>query len=232
MVVSIEKAVIARLWYSGQKFEIMVDPEKALEMRRRKEIDIGDVLAFPGIYRDVRSAERVSEQDLQKIFGTTDINQITRKIIERGELQLTTQQRREMIENKKNQIATIISKRGINPQTNLPHPQQRILKAIEQAGVAIDPFQEAESQVEMVVKAISSILPLSFQKVKLKIKIPPQYVGKASSILKSLCERVEEKWLGDGSLQANVEIMGGMQEELFQKLSSLTHGQFESRVEK
>jgi ribosome maturation protein SDO1 len=230
--VSIEKAVIARLWYSGQKFEIMVDPEKALEIRKGKEIELGEVVAFPGIYRDVRSAERVSDEDLQKVFGTKDINQIVKRIVQKGEIQLTTQQRREMIENRKNQIAAIISKRGVNPQTNLPHPQQRILKAIEQVGVPIDPFEDVEAQVERVAKAISPILPLSFQRMKLEIKIPPQHAGRAYSIIKNMSESVEEKWLEDGSLQASVEIMGGMQQELFQKLSSLTHGQFESRIKK
>jgi ribosome maturation protein SDO1 len=232
MTVSIEKAVIARLWYSGKKFEIMVDPEKALEIRRGKEIDMSEVLAFPCIYRDVRSTERVSEEELQKTFGTTDINQIARKIIQKGEIQLTTQQRKEMIEKRKIQIATIISKRGFNPQTNLPHPPQRILKAMEQAGVQVDPFESAEEQVEKIAKEISKIIPLSFEKIKLTIKIPAQYAGSAYSIIINFCENVREKWLEDGSLQANIEIMGGMQEELFKRLSSLTHGQFECKVEK
>jgi ribosome maturation protein SDO1 len=232
LAVSIEKAVIARLWYSGKKFEIMVDPEKALEVKRGKEVEMGEVLAFPCIYRDVRSTERVSEEELQKTFGTTDINQIAKKIIQKGEIQLTTQQRKEMIEKRKIQIATIISKRGFNPQTNLPHPPQRILKAMEQVGVQINPFETAEEQVEKVAKAISTVLPLSFERIKLTIKVPAQYAGSAYSIIRSLCENVREKWLEDGSLQASVEIMGGIQEELFRKLSSLTHGQFESKVEK
>ena len=37
--ISLEKAVVARLRISNQKFEILVDPYKALEFRRGKEIE-------------------------------------------------------------------------------------------------------------------------------------------------------------------------------------------------
>ncbi len=230
MPVSIEKAVVARLWYKGERFEILVDPEKALEIRRGKEVgDISDVLAIPEVYKDARKAERIPEEELQKAFGTTDIAEIAKRIIRKGEIQLTSEQRKEMIESKKQQIASIISKRGINPQTGLPHPPQRVLKAMEQVGVAIDPFEDAEAQVERVVKAISSVLPISFQKVKFEIRVPAAYAGRAYSVLKNTCESVEEKWLEDGSLEARVEVLGGMQEELFQKLASATHGDFVSK---
>lgn len=227
---SIDKAVIARIHIQGQKFEIMVDPNKALELKRGMKIDMVDVLAFPGVYRDVRNTERVSDQDLQKIFGTTDVERIATRIIKEGELQLTTEQRRNMVEQKRNQIASIISKRGINPQTNAPHPTQRILNAMEQAGVNIDPFVEAELQLENVLKKIKLILPLKFQKVTFQLKIPAQFAGKIYSTLKSSGTITNERWLDDGGLMVNLEILAGMQEEVFNKISSITHGQFESKI--
>jgi ribosome maturation protein SDO1 len=196
------------------------------------KVSMSDVLAYPAVYRDVRNTEVVSEQDLQKVFGTTDVSKIAEKIIREGELQLTTEQRRSMVEQKRIQIASIISKRGINPQTNTPHPPQRIMNAMEQAGVNIDPFADAELQVDKVLKAIKTILPIKFQKVTLQIKIPPQYSGSAYSVLKNVGTVMNEQWLGDGSLQLNVEILAGVQDELFQKISSLTHGSFESKVMK
>jgi len=189
-----------------------------------------DLLAYPAVYKDSRKGEAVSEQDLQKVFGTKDIMKIAERIIKEGELQLTTEQRRKMIEQKKIQIANIISRKGINPQTNTPHPPQRIINAMEQVGVNIDPFLDAELQVDKVLKSIKTILPIKFQKVVLQIKIPPQFSGSAYSVLKSVGSIINEEWLGDGSLLANIEILAGVQDELFQKLSSLTHGNFESKV--
>jgi ribosome maturation protein SDO1 len=230
LAVSIEKAVVARLHYSGQKFEVMVDPEGALELKRGKKMDLREVLAVPCIFRDVRSSMRVAEQDLQKIFGTVDVWKIAEKIIKNGELQFTTEQRRKMIENKITQIATIISKRGINPQTGSPHPVQRIISAMKEVGVNVDPFTDAELQIDKVVNAIKKLLPISFQKIVVEVKIPSQFAGSANSTLKKFGGVLSEQWLGDGSLQARIEMMAGMQDEFFQKISSITHGQFESKV--
>jgi len=230
LVVDIDKAVIARLRSSGQKFEILVDSDKALEFRRGEKIKMDEILAYPAIYRDARSTDVVSDQDLQKVFGTTDIFKVAEKIIKNGELQLTTEQKRGMIEQKKNQIATMISKKGINPQTNAPHPLLRIMNAIEKSGVNINPFVDAESQVDGVLKEIKVLLPIKFQKIVFQIKIPSQFSGKSYSILKKYGAISQEKWLGDGSLQVNIEVLAGMQNEFFQKISSLTHGNFESKV--
>lgn len=230
MVVSIEKAVVARLQHSGKKFEILIDPYKALELKKGVRVDMDEVLAYPAVYKDVRSTEAVPESELQKVFGTKDVFKIAERIIKEGELQLTTEQRREMVESKKNQIANIISKRGINPQTNSPHPPQRILTAMEKSGVKIDPFTDAEAQVEKILKEIKVIIPISFQRVTIQIKIPPQFSGKVYSILKNYGDIKNEQWLNDGSLQVNLQILAGMQEEFFQKIASLTHGQFESKI--
>ena len=228
-LVSIEKAVVSRLTISGEKFEILVDPKLAFEFKKGKNVSIGDILAVHEIFKDARSAERAKEEDLKKFFGTVDVLKIAERIIKEGEFRLTTEQRRELINEKKMQIANIISKRGINPQTNTPHPPQRILTAMEQVGVNIDPFIEAELQVDKVIDAIKNVLPIKFQKVLVQVRIPPQFSGKAYSVLK-LGKILGEKWLSDGSLQAEVEILGGLQDEFFQKISSLTHGNFESKI--
>jgi ribosome maturation protein SDO1 len=208
----------------------LVDPYKALEFKKGSNISLDDILAYPAIYRNARQSELASSEELQKSFGTTDVNKIAARIIKEGELQLTTEQRRQMLEQKKNQIATIISRRGINPQTNTPHPPQRILNVMEQSGVQIDPFQDAEQQIDKVIKAIKPLLPIKFQKILLQIKVPPQFAGKSYSIIKSFGNVKEEKWLNDGSLQVDIEVLAGLQDEFFQKISNLTHGQFESKI--
>jgi ribosome maturation protein SDO1 len=230
LTVGVDKAVISRLQFSGKKFEILVDPGKALEFRKGAKIDMSEILAYPAIYRDVRNTECVPEADLQKTFGTTDIFKIAEKIIKEGELQLTTEQRRQMVEQKKNQIVAIISKKSINPQTNTPHPPQRILNAMDKTGVNVDPFIDAELQVDKVLKEIKTILPITFQKITLQIRIPAQFAGKSYSILKGFGTIVSEQWLNDGSLQVSLQILAGVQDEMFQRISNLTHGSYESKI--
>jgi len=220
------------LKYSGQKFELLVDSKKALEFKKGVRVDLNDILAYPSIYKDVSSAEAVAEHDLQRVFGTTDVFKIAEKILRDGELQLTTEQRKEMVEQKRTQIVEIISKRGINPQTNAPHPPQRILNALDKTGINIDPFTDAELQVDAVVKALKVLLPISFQRVTIAIRVQPQYAGRVYSILKGIGSVKKEQWLNDGSLQVEVDVLAGMQQELYDKMASLTHGSFESKIVK
>lgn len=218
------------MFISSQRFEVLVDPEKALEFKKGTKLDLNDIIAYPGVYHDVRNTERVSDQDLQKIFGTADVIKIAGKIIKEGELQLTTEQRRQMVEQRKNQIVNIIARKGINPQTNTPHPPQRILNAMEKSGVNIDPFVDAEQQVDKVLKEIKSIIPIKFQKTVFQIKIPAQYAGKGYSTLKRCGTILSEQWLNDGSLRVDLEILAGMQDDVFKDISSLTRGEFESKI--
>ncbi len=232
MSVDVDKAVVCRLKHSGRKFEILVDPKKALEFKKGGNIDLNDILAYPSIYKDVSSTDIVPDHDLQKIFGTIDVFKIAEKIIQKGELQLTTEQRKEMTEQKKIRIAEIISKRGINPRTNAPHPPQRIMNVMDKAGLKVDPFKDAEFQVEDVVKALKTHIPISFQRVTIAIRVQPQYAGRVYSILKGIGTVTKEQWLNDGSLQVEIEVLAGIQKELFDKMANLTHGNYESKVVK
>jgi ribosome maturation protein SDO1 len=229
-MVSLEEAVIARLQIGGRKFEILVDPERALSFRRGAPMAIENVLATPFVFRDVRAAERVAEHELKVTFGTTDVNLIAQKILREGEIQLTTEQRRAMVKKKKAQIAHIISRRGIDPHTDSPHPPDRILRAMDEAGVKVDPFVEAEQQVEVVVRSISTHLPIKLQRRVIRLRIPPQFASKIYPLLKKYGEFVGERWLADASLEVDVRILAGLQEEMFRRISVLTSGNFTSRV--
>lgn len=230
MPVDVDKAVVCRLKRSGRNFEILVDSKNAMEFKKGKEIGLNDILAYPAIYKNVSSAEAVPEGDLQKVFGTVDPMIIAKQILKGGDLQLTTEQRKEMTEQKEAQIADIISRRGVNPQTNAPHPPQRITAAMKKAGVRIDPFKDAELQIDATVKSIKALLPISFQKVIIAIRVQPQYAGRVYPILKSVGTLKKEEWLNNGSLQVNIEVLGGMQQDLYDKLANLTHGNYESKI--
>ncbi|KYK35673.1 MAG: hypothetical protein AYK18_02810 [Theionarchaea archaeon DG-70] len=231
-MVDVDKAVISRLKIGGKKFEVLVDPVKALELKEGRGINLDEIVAYPGIYHDVRRGDAIPESELQQNFGTTNIYNIARKIILEGELQFTTDQRREFVEKKTKEIAEIITRKSINPQTNTPHPPTRILNAMDKAGIHVDPFINAELQVNKVVEGIKTLLPIKFQKVILRITIPPQFSGKAYSVLKRTVGKFDEQWLNDGSLQLTVEIPVGVYDELFKTVGDITKGNFRSEIVK
>lgn len=230
MAISVDKAVIARVTKSGEKFEILVDPEKALDLRRGKAVALEDLLAAKEIFEDAKKGLRAGQDKLNKAFGTNNIEEVVKKIIFSGEIQLTTEQRHKMLEDRKKQIATAISRRGINPQTGVPHPVERVLHAIEQAKYNIDINKSAEEQIEDVLKKIQPIIPIRFEKIQIAVKIPVAHAVRAPSVVRGLGVLQKEEWSGDGSYICVMEIPAGLQTEVYEKLNSLAHGEAEVKI--
>ncbi|MEM7819234.1 MAG: ribosome assembly factor SBDS [Candidatus Aenigmatarchaeota archaeon] len=222
-MVTVDEAVIAKYEKDGKHFEILVDPELAYELKDGKSVSIQKMLAINAIFTDARKGDRPSNADILKIFGTNDIEKISEFIIKNGEVQLTTEFRRKKIDEKKRQIAALISRFAINPQTRLPHPQERILTAMEQINISIDPFKPAEQQVDNVVKLLKSILPLSLEELTLIVEIPAKYTGRAYGILKEYNVH-QDKWLNDGTLVARITIPAGLKENIYRRLGALCEG--------
>jgi ribosome maturation protein SDO1 len=228
-MVSVEKAVIAKISKEGMEFEILVDPDLALDFKKGKPMSIENILAVNEIFRDSRKGERVSSKDLEKAFGTSDVFKVAEKIIKEGEVQMTTEQRRKLIEEKTNEIATIISRNGIDPKTKLPHPVTRIINAMKEAKVNIDPFKPAKEQIKSVVEKIQGILPIAMERVEIAVKIPIEYAGKANAMIREISEVKKEEWTSDSWIGV-IEIPAGIQGDIYSKLNKLTAGNVQVKI--
>ncbi len=222
--------VIARLEVGGHVFEVLVNPDLAMQLREGKKVNLDDLLIGDYVYKDARKGLKASPEILKKVFGTTDVKKIAAEIVRRGEIQLTTEQRRKLIEAKRKQIITFISRNAIDPRTKAPIPPKRIEIAMEQARVGIDPFLDVEKQAMNVIKAISRILPIRIAKAILLVRIPPAYSGRVYSQIPKLGEVKKTEWKNDGSLIVELEIPAGMQNEVIGKINSLTRGEAEIRI--
>jgi len=229
-MVSLEKAVVAKLRKGGMDFEILVDPYLARDLKEGKEVNFDDLLAVEEVFKNARKGERAPNEELQKVFGTTDVREIARTIIIEGEVQITAEQRREMLEAKRKQIVTFLSKNTIDPRTNTPHPPARIERALEEAKVHIDIFKSVEAQIKDIVKTLKPILPLKFEEMEVAIKVPPEYAGKAISVLYKFGGVTKEEWQRDGSWICLMRIPSGMYGELMDLLGRITKGEALTKI--
>jgi ribosome maturation protein SDO1 len=218
-MVTLENAVVARYSYKEKKFELLVDPEKALELRFGKKIPLDDLLATNEVFKDAKKGDRVSEKELKEAFGTEDLQTVVEDIVKKGAIQLTTDQRRRAVEDKKKQIVNYIARSAINPQTNTPHPPQRIEKAMEEARVSIDPFKSVEEQVTKIIEAIKFKIPLKIENVDLDITIAPQDYGRCMPVLKEYGKFKKQEWLSSGSFRCVLELPAGMKGEMIDILA-------------
>ena len=229
-MITLEDAVIARLEYYGERFEILVDPDLASDFKRGEDIKIEDILAVEEVFKDAKKGDKASEEAMNKAFDSADPLEAAATIIRKGHVQLTAQQRRDMQEDKRKMIVAKIAREAINPQTKLPHPARRIEIAMEEAKIRVDPFKSVDEQGNITLKAIRRLIPIRLEKVQVAIHIPGEDTGKVYGIITEFGETKKEEWQPDGSWVAVVEIPGGMQDNFYQKLSEITHGQVETKL--
>ncbi|MGA9399419.1 ribosome assembly factor SBDS [Haladaptatus sp.] len=233
-MISLEEAVTARLESHGARFEVLVDPDAALAMKRGEfDGDIEDIIAAEDVFENASRGDRPAEEDLETVFETTDPLEIIPQVIERGEIQITAEQRKEMQEQKHKQLVTQIARNAVNPQMdNAPHPPDRIESALEQAGFSVDPMEPADQQVDDALDALRPVIPIRFDEVTIAVQVPANFAGSAQARIRQFGDLEREEWQNDGSWVGVMTFPAGMQNEFYDLVNEHTSGEAETRIVK
>ena len=223
-MVNLDDAIVARLETHGETFEILLDPSAMNLIKAGKEIDLLEYLAVEDVFNNARKGTRPAEDKIREAFGTSDVKEIGEKIIAKGEVQITAEQRKEMLQAKRQQVITYIAANAINPQTKLPHPPMRIEMALEEAKFHADPFKSVDRQVEEAMKLLRPLPPIKFEKTKVAIKMKGDDYGKCYDDLIHFGLVEKEEWQSDGSWIGIIEIPAGLIDELRVKIGNKTKG--------
>ena len=186
--------------------------------------------AVEEIFKDSKKGDKASEEAMLKIFETTDPIEVSKVILEKGHVQLTAEQKRQMQEDKRRLVINKISREAINPQSGLPHPAQRIENAVNEAKVKFDPFVSVDQQVQTALKAIKPLIPIRFEKVKVAVRLPGSSAGGAYSAIHHFGEILNEEWQQDGSWIGIVEMPGGLQDDFAAKMAEISSGEAETKT--
>lgn len=222
--------VIAKMEKEGNRFEILVDPDLAFRYKSGEKVNFDDLLISDTIYKDARKGLKASPESIKKAFGTDDIRKIADIILRQGELQLTSAQRRRLLETKKKQIINYIVKNAVDPKTKLPIPAKRIENMFEELRISIDLNKSPEAQALDAVKRIARVMPIRLAKALIKVVIPPEFSGRSYNELSRLGELKKTDWKSDGSLVAEIEIPAGAQNEIINAINKLTKGKAQIQI--
>ena len=233
-MISLDEAVTARLESHGQRFEVLVDPDAALAIKRGEfDGDLEDVIAAEDVFEDASTGDRPPESSLEEVFETTDPLGIIPEVIRRGEIQITAEQRREMLERKHNQLVTQIARNAVNPQMDdAPHPPERIERALEEAGFKIDPMEPVENQVDDALDALRPVIPIRFDEVVVAVQVPADYAGSAQAQIRQFGDLEREEWQSDGSWVGVLRFPAGLQNDFYDLANEHTSGEAETRIVK
>ncbi|ABW01047.1 ribosome assembly factor SBDS [Caldivirga maquilingensis] len=227
---SSKRVVTVKYDAKGEHFEIIVDPEYALEFKLGKPISLDKVLITDTVFRDSKRGLRASEIALKRVFGTTDHRKAAEIILRNAEIPLTSEQRRRLIEDKKKQIIDWISRNCIDARTKAPLPPQRIELALNNVDVAIDPFKGVDEQINDVLKALQKVIPIKVAVATLEVTVGPEHGQRVKSALARMGRILKEQYDESGNLILQLEVPAGLQDTVIGKVNEMTHGESEVKL--
>jgi ribosome maturation protein SDO1 len=225
-----ERYTTARLTLAGERFEILVRPEPAFDFKRGSSMQIFEILVADVIFTDASKGLRASEEQLQKAFQTTDTGKVAGTILKRGELQLTIEQRRNLVDEKRKQIVAFVARHCVDPRTGFPHPPVRIEQAMEQIRLVVDPFKDGEEQARAVIEELRPILPLKMEQIRIAVKVPAEYAAQTIGVAKNFASVREEEWQRNGSWIGVVEMPAGVHSSFLERIGKVTHGNYQTKI--
>ena len=211
----------------GKNFEILVEPEPAKKAKLEgKEFDMPRLMFVQEIFLDASKGEKASVDDLNQEFNTKQVMEAAREIFEKGDMQLTTDQKAEIREDKRRQVIDLIARRAQDPKTGNPHPPKRVENALEEAGFHIEWDADVEEEFDNAIDDIRPIIPVSLDEKTAVLRIPVDKAGKAYDEIQKVAEVKDEEW-GNNYFMCKVKLPAGALNELMEDIQKIAKGKAE-----
>lgn len=162
------------------------------------ETDIDDVLQVNNVFVNVSKGEVARTEDLKKAFGKANTDAIVREILQHGEVQVGEKEREHELSTLWREIATLVSEKCVDPQTERPIPVGMIEKAMHEAGFSVKAGKNAKAQVSECIRLIqtNSKLPIQRARMRVKLTIPLANIDAVREKVLQSADRVEEDITG------------------------------------
>ncbi|MCY3412545.1 MAG: ribosome assembly factor SBDS [Candidatus Heimdallarchaeota archaeon] len=214
----------------GKKLEIIVEPEKAWLFTQGEDIPLDEIVEGYTVFENISKGLKADLETLSEIFGTDNEREIIIHILQKGSLQLTQEQRKQFLKEKREEIIEFLVSRGVNPKTKSPHPASRIEKAMDEAGVKINRNEPAVDQAMRIIKEIQSIIPIKIETATIEFIVPAILSGKMYGMIKGYGDVLNESWGSDGSLTIISRVPAGLVANILEELSDQSKGKIRATV--
>ncbi|KAG2379312.1 hypothetical protein C9374_007451 [Naegleria lovaniensis] len=209
-------------------FEVLVKPNTVIAYREGKH-KVDDVLYSDEIFANYAKGDKVKEESLKSVFGTTNTREVILKILTDGEYHMSTQERKEKVEQKRRQIIHFIHQNYIDPKTNVCHPVTRIESALDSIKYNIDPFMPADKQVAAIHSKLVEKIPLKKSQIEAEVVVKHSLAGQVIGVCHKHAKVIGQDH-GDEGCTVTIEISPGDYDKLINDLNSTTKGDFNFRI--
>lgn len=199
---------IVRLKKGGKRFEIAAYPNTVKSWRAGVEKDISEVLQIESIFVNTSKGQLAKHEDLQKAFGTTDVAEIAKIVLDKGELQVGGKEREAELDSLRKEISTGVAERCVDPTTQLPHTVTMIEKALNDIHFNVQPTKAVKSQILDAIRRLQEAKTLPIQRARMRIRLTmPSKEGKRlkEEILNNVETVEEDEWSEQWELVALID---------------------------
>ena len=169
--VRLTNVAVVRLSRHGNRFEIACYKNKIVNYRQGTETDLSEVLQTTTVFTNVSKGQFAKSSLLQECFGTTDEEEVCRFILEKGEVQISDQERAVQLESTLREVASMVSEKCINPVNRRQYTMAQIRDAMKKAGFMVHPTRNAKQQFLDCVRLLQEKSVINIERAKMLLVI-------------------------------------------------------------
>jgi ribosome maturation protein SDO1 len=183
--VRLTNVAYVRLNKKGKRFEIACYRNKVVNWRNKIETDIDEVLQVASVFTNVSKGNLASSKDLMEAFGTTDTKTICAEILDKGDLQVSEQERQALLDSMFRDVAAIASDLSINPENGRSYSLAMIQEGMKQVHVSVSLTKSAKQQALEVIRKLKGVMTIARAAMHLKIVCRDSDVSAIMSMLEA-----------------------------------------------
>lgn len=160
-------------------------------MNRTKDLD--EILQIHSVFLNVSKGQVAKEAELVAAFGTNDVNQIILEILQKGQVQVGSEERGEHLKMFTREIASIVADKCVNPRSRTPYPVGIIEQAMTELHFSPNLTKTAKQQALEVIKQLEQggILPIARAQMRLQLELPTSEADGMIKTIKPMLVSVE-----------------------------------------
>ncbi len=208
-----------------KNLELLCKPNTVSKFREGN-LTIDKVVMCEEIFKSIQKGNRTNNGDLENTFGTSNVMECIKIMLEKGDYQISAEERKEKMAKKRSEIIGYIHRNYMDPKTKNAIPVTRIESALEQMKAKIDPDTPVDKLLQPILKKLPSIMPVKKQEgMHAAVKIPHKFLGQSGSLLRRYCVINSERYDSYGCIY---EVMMAPNESdgLLKAITKLTQNDF------
>jgi len=169
--VRLTNVAVVRLLRGGNRFEVACYKNKIINYRQGTETDLSEVLQTERVFTNVSKGQFANSKTLQKCFNTSNEEEVCRFILDKGDVQVSDQERAAQLENTIREVASMVAEKCVGPINRRPYTITQIRDAMKSAGFMVHPTRNVKQQFLDCVKLIPKKKVLDIERAKMQLAL-------------------------------------------------------------